>query len=132
MSTSKFKSSTTSSLSMAFEKMAFEVHLKSPEKHHPKKKQKINDTYQRSTKLKPFTNTICGLKKLSRVKDSLGLHPDLPVHDGCSGDTASQRVNFKQPTTARRPDGIGHLTIWALIHIFSYNLNRYNIIINIK
>lgn len=64
-------------------------------------------------------------------KDSLGLHPDFPVHDGCSGDTASQRVNFKQPATTRRLDGVGNLTIRTLIHIFSYNLKRDNVIIKV-
>ena len=64
-----------------------------------------------------YTTEILVLYILGKKAEpaSLGLCPDLPVHDGCSGDAAGQWVNLKQAAHGWWPDGVGHLAILTLV-----------------
>lgn len=55
---------------------------------------------------------------------SLGLGKYLSVHDGRCGDASCHWVDLEQSTHAWWLDGVGHLTILALIHILSQHLGE--------
>ncbi len=58
---------------------------------------------------------------------SLGLGEDFTVHDGCCGDAPCHRVDLKQAAHAWWLNGVGHLTILALIHILSHHLEKFGV-----
>lgn len=61
---------------------------------------------------------------LTKGPFSLGLGKDFAVHDGRGGDASRHRVNLEQAAHARRLDGVGHLTVLALIHVLGNHLGK--------
>ena len=55
---------------------------------------------------------------------SLGLGKDFTVHDGGCGDASCHRVNLEQAAHTRWLNGVGHLTVLALVHILGNHLGK--------